>query len=139
MFGYILAALVLIYFFGFWMHIDGLPPRSARIKRQRLAGKYGLHNKPSIGKLLFTDADKAELVSMVTFVDQSTFSKICASKYFYLVEERNSILSLYCTSEKASDNVTFEQLQNKPFMKIPIEERLLVRFLSEREPIRLVK
>lgn len=138
MFGYILAGLLLVYFFGFWAHIDGLPPKSARIKRQRLAGKYGLHNNPSVGRLFLTEDDRAELASNVTFVDQATFSKIHVSKYFYLVEERKSILSLYCTPEKVSDNVTFEQLQNAPYIKVPIEERLLVRFLSERNPIRLV-
>lgn len=139
MFGYILAGLLLVYFFGFWAHVDGLPPRSARIKRQRLAGKYGLHNKPSVGRLFLVEEDKTELLSIVTFVDQMTFSKIYASKCFYLVEERNSILSLYCSPEIILGNVTFEQLQNKPFMKVPIEERLLVRFLSERNPIRLVE
>lgn len=138
MLGYILAILILVYFFGFWTHIDGLPPRSARIKRQRLAGKYGLHNKPSVGRLFLTEDDRAELVSNVTFVDQVTFLKIYTSKYFYLVEERQSILSLYCTAEKVDDNVTFEQLQTAPYIKVPIEERLLVRFLSERNPIRLV-
>lgn len=139
MFGYILAGLLLVYFFVFWTHIDGLPPRSARIKRQRLAGRYGLHDKPSVGILLLTEDDKNELVSMVTFVDQRTFSEIHVSRYFYLVEERNSILSLYCTPEKVCDNVTFERLQNKPFTKVPIEERLLVRFLTEKKPMRLVK
>lgn len=139
MLGYILAVLVLIYFFGFWLHIDGLPPRSARIKRQRLAGKYGLHDKPSVGRLFLTEEDKTELISIVTFTDSGTFSDIFAARFFYLVEERNSILSLYCTNEKVSDDVTYEQLQNKPYIKVPIEERLLVRFLTERNPIRLVK
>lgn len=139
MFGYILAALVLIYFFGFWMHIDGLPPRSARIKRQRLAGKYGLHDKPSVGKLFLTESDKAEIIALVTYTDQVTFSKISECNFFYLVEGRNSILSIYGTSKKVSDDVTYEQLQSKPYIKVPIEERLLVRFLAERNPIRLVK
>lgn len=139
MLGYILAVLLLIYFFGFWMHIDGLPPRSARIKRQRLAGKYGLHDKPSVGRLFLTEEDKTELISIVTFTDSGTFSDIFAARFFYLVEERNSILSLYCANEKVSDDVTYEQLQNKPYIKVPIEERLLVRFLTERNPIRLVK
>lgn len=139
MLGYILAVLVLIYFFVFWMHIDGLPPRSARIRRQRLAGKYGLHDKPSVGRLFLTEEDKTELISIVTFTDSGTFSDIFASSFFYLVEERNSILSLYCTNEKVSDDVTYEQLQSKPYIKVPIEERLLVRFLTERNPIRLVK
>ncbi len=139
MFGYILVVLLLVYFFGFWMHIDGLPPRSARIKRQRLAGKYGLHNKPSVGRLFLTEDDKTELISIVTFTDRRTFTNIFASQFFYLVEERNSILSLYCTNEKVNDDVTYEQLQSKPYIKVPIEERLLVRFLTERNPKRLVK
>ena len=96
MFGYIFSAILLVYFCVLWPNFEILPPRSARIKRQRLAGKLGLHDMPSIGELDLTQGQKEDLINCVVFTDGQTFAKICNSKHFYLVESRRSVLSLYC-------------------------------------------
>lgn len=131
MLGYIIAVLLIVYFFVFWPRFENLPPRSMRIRKQRLAGDFGLHNTPSVGKLTLSDLERNELLSNITFIDHETYSKICKSKQFYLVESRKSVLSLYCSVNEYIDNVNYSVLQSPNFIKIPIEEHLLVRFLKE--------
>ena len=131
MVGYIIAGIVLVYFLILWPRFEGLPPRSARLRRQRLAGKLGLHNTPSVGELQLTNSNREELMNFITFVDASTFSKIYHSQHFYVVESRNSILTLYCSVKEPIGKVDYNALQTDCFMRILIEEHLLVRFLSE--------
>lgn len=139
MLGYIFSAVVLVYFFVFWPANDNLPPRSMRTRRQRLAGKHGLHDTPSVGEIFLSSSHKEELVSCITFTDGATFEKIANSTHFYLVESRNSILSLYCAIDEPSEPVTYETLASKNFIRIQIEEHLLIRFLTELRPLRNVK
>ena len=122
MVGYIVAGIVLVYFVILWPRFEGLPPRSARLRRQRLAGKLGLHNTPSVGE---------ELLNLIMFMDADTFSKIYNSQHFYLVESRNSVLTLYCSVKEPLENVDYSALQTDTFMRVLIEEHLLVRFLNE--------
>ena len=131
MVGYIVAGIVLIYFVILWPRFEGLPPRSARLRRQRLAGKLGLHNTPSVGELHLTSSSREELLNLVTCIDTDTFSKLYNAQHFYLVESRNSILTLYCSVKEPVENVNYRTLQSSAFMRILIEEHLLVRFLSE--------
>lgn len=138
MLGYILAAILVIYFFFFWPHFENLPPRSARIRRQRLAGKFGLHDKPSVGRIYLTDCQKNELINCINYTDNATFKKISNSNYFYLVESRRSILSLYCAINKPKEYVDFDKLKEPNFIKIQISEHLLIRFLTELNPLRKV-
>lgn len=131
MIGYVIAALLLIYFFGLWPHFEGLPPRSARIRRQRLAGDFGLHDTPSVGELNLTTSKREELLHNITFTDNKTYSQISNSKHFYLVESRKSVLSLYCSIHEYIGDVDFNALQGSNFIRVPIEEHLLLRFLKE--------
>lgn len=131
MVGYIVAGIVLIYFVILWPRFEGLPPRSARLRRQRLAGKLGLHNTPSVGELHLTSSSREELLNLVTCIDTDTFSKLYNAQHFYLVESRNSILTLYCSVKEPVENVNYRTLQSSAFMRILIEEHLLIRFLSE--------
>ena len=136
MLGYVIAAVLIIYFCFLWPNFEGLPPRSARIRRQRLAGDFGLHNNPSVGELQLDDIKRKELLSCITFTEHETYSKISNSKQFYLVESRKSILSIYCSINPYIGNVDHNILQNSNFIKIPIEEHILVRFLKELNPKR---
>ena len=131
MIGYILAGIVLVYFLILWPHFEGLPPRSARLRRQRLAGKLGLHNTPSVGELHLTSSNREELLNLIMFMDTMTFTKIYNSKHFYLVESRNSILTLYCSVKEPVGKVDYRALQTDAFMRVLIEEHLLIRFLNE--------
>lgn len=131
MLGYVVAALLVIYFFFLWPHFEGLPPRSARIRRQRLAGDFGLHDTPSVGELYLSNAKRQELLKDIAFVDSKTYSLISKSKHFYLVESRKSVLSLYCSIYDYIGTVDFKALQSENFIKVPIEDHLLIRFLRE--------
>lgn len=131
MLGYVIAAFLIIYFCFLWPNFEGLPPRSARIRRQRLAGDFGLHNNPSVGELHLDDSKRKELLSSITFTDHETYSKISKSKQFYLVESRKSVLSIYCSINDYIGPVDHNILQNNNFIKVPIEEHILVRFLKE--------
>ena len=139
MLGYVIAGVVLFYFFVLWPNFDNLPPRSRRIKRQRLAGKHGLHDKPSVGEIYLAPSHKEELLSYIMFSDAITYSKIANSKHFYLVESRNSVLSLYCAIEEPSVAVDYTQLQSSNFIRLQIQEHLLIRFLTELRPLRGVR
>lgn len=139
MLGYITTVLLLIYFFVFWPRFENLPPRTLRTRRQRLAGKHGLHDKPSVGEIHLATSHKEELMSYVTFTDGHTFSKIANSNHFYLVESRNSRLSLYCSVDKPLNPVTYDALIDGDFIRIQIEEHLLIRFLTELNPLRRMK
>lgn len=131
MLGYVIAALLLVYFLGLWPHFEGLPPRSARIRRQRLAGAFGLHDNPSVGELYLTPSMRQELCNNVTYTDAQTYSKISNSNHFYLVESRKSVLSLYCGIHDYIGKLDYNTLQSTNFIKVPIEEHLLIRFLKE--------
>lgn len=131
MVGYIVAGIVLIYFVILWPRFEGLPPRSARLRRQRLAGKLGLHNTPSVGELHLTSSNREELLNLITCMDTDTFSKLYNSKHFYIMESRNSVLTLYCSIKEPTGNVNYQALQSSGFMRVLIEEHLLVRFLNE--------
>lgn len=131
MVGYIVAVIVLVYFVILWPRFEELPPRSARLRRQRLAGKLGLHNIPSVGELNLTSSNREELLNLITFMDTDTFSRIYNSQHFYLVESRNSVLTLYCSVKEPTGNVDYRALQTDTFMRVLIEEHLLIRFLNE--------
>ena len=131
MVGYIVAVIVLVYFVILWPRFEGLPPRSARLRRQRLAGKLGLHNIPSVGELNLTSSNREELLNLITFMDTDTFSRVYNSQHFYLVESRNSVLTLYCSVKEPTGNVDYHALQTDTFMRVLIEEHLLIRFLNE--------
>jgi len=137
--GYLIAIVVLFYFFVIWPANDDLPPKNKRTQRQRLAGKHGLHDKPSVGELWLAPSQKEELLSLITFMDGRTYSQIAKSNHFYLVESRRSILSLYCSVENPIGRVDYEMLQTKNFISINIEEHLLVRFLKELRPLKKVE
>lgn len=112
MVGYIVAGIVLIYFVILWPRFEGLPPRSARLRRQRLAGKLGLHNTPSVGELHLTSSNREELLNLITCMDTDTFSKLYNSKHFYIMESRNSVLTLYCSIKEPTGNVNYQALQS---------------------------
>lgn len=131
MVGYIVAGIVLVYFLILWPRFEGLPPRSARLRRQRLAGKLGLHNTPSVGELHLTSSNREELLNLITCMDTDTFSKLYNARHFYIVESRNSVLTLYCSIKEPIGNVNYQTLQSSGFMRVLIEEHLLVRFLNE--------
>ena len=131
MFGIVVAIIVIIYFFVLWPRFEGLPPRSARIKRQRLAGDFGLHDTPSVGELHLNSLMRQELINNVTYTDAKTFSIISNSDHFYLVESRKSVLSIYCSIHEYIGDINYVALQTSNFIKIPIEEHLLIRFLEE--------
>lgn len=131
MFGIVVAIFVIIYFFVLWPRFEGLPPRSTRFRRQRLAGDFGLHDTPSVGQLHLNSSMRKELISNLTFTDAQTYSVISNSNQFYLVESRKSILSIYCSIYAYIGDVNYNVLQTSNFIKVPIEERLLIRFLKE--------
>lgn len=139
MFGYFLFAVLIVYFFFIWPNFDDLPPRTKRTNRQRIAGRLGLHDKPSVGRIFLTSSQREELLNYVCYTDNLTFSTIAKSKYFYLVEERKSKLSIYCSVYEPMEAVDYQSLQTKNFIRLNIEEKPLKKFLKEVQPLRKVE
>lgn len=140
MFGYILAIAMLVYFFLIWPNYENLPPVSKRTQRQRIAGRLGLHDTPSVGRLFLTSSQREELLNYVCYTDAQTFSSIAKANYFYLVEARKSELSIYCTPNKPIETIIdYEALQSKNFIRLNIEEKHLRAFLKEVQPLRKVR
>ena len=138
--GYIIATILLVYFFLIWPNYDNLPPQTKRTERQRIAGKLGLHDKPSFGRIVLTSTQREELLNYVIYTDSRTFSQIAKSEFFFLVEERKSNLSIYCSIEAITNPVNYDMLQNKKlFIRLNIEEKPLKKFLKEVQPLRQVK
>lgn len=102
-----------------------------RARRHKLAGKLGLHNNPSVAELHLSNASKDELVGLIEGCDTETFKKVSRSNHFYLVESRNSMLSMYCSIEDPINAVTYKDLQTDRFLRIRIQDFVLERFLRD--------
>ena len=140
MIGYILAIALLVYFFLIWPCYDNLPPQTERTKRQRIAGRLGLHDKPSFGRIYLTKKQREDLIQDVIFTDNATFSAIAKADKFFLVESRKSELSIYCSTGVIDEPDSFEMLQDKKlFVRLNIEEKVLIRFLQEIQPLKKVE
>ena len=116
MLGYIFAIAVLVYFFIIWPKNDGFPPITQRTLRQRLAGKLGLHDTPSVGELFLSDEKKYELIDNLTYTDATTYATVAKSNHFYLVEERQSVLSIYCSRENPIGPVDYSIIKTRNFL-----------------------
>lgn len=140
MIGYVFAIVLLVYFFLIWPHFDNLPPQTERTKRQRIAGKLGLHDRPSYGRIYLTQKQKEDLLGYITYTDNRTFGIIAKSDYFYLAETRKSELSIYCSVGDILVPDSYKMLQDKNlFIRLNIEENALIRFLKDIQPLRMVE
>ena len=141
MFGYILAGLVVFYFFAVWPFFEGLPPKSKKITRYYLekyhvATKFGLYSEPAVGEIYISPRALNVLCSLISYMNATMYTEIVNSQHFYLTHSNSTELSLYCTQEHPKGEVTYKIIEKSDFIKIPVEERILIQFLKDLSPQR---